>query len=72
MDAADVTWPPAGSTCFMAGSETPCWGKLQIFSDNDQGGMWVVTACEGHLPIYDGAPYKPQPAGTPAGTDAKA
>lgn len=62
--------PKKAGTCFAAGGETPCWGLLETFSDSasspDGGYMFTVTACQGHLPVYDDEPYKPEPVSEPA------
>jgi hypothetical protein len=55
--------------CFMAhyhAPDQPCWGKLSHLTDafyDGEGGDYAVRipACEGHAPVYDDEPYRPQP-----------
>jgi hypothetical protein len=49
--------------CYMADvadAEDPCWGEVECFPDAIDFYTFWECACQGHLPVYDGDPYRPE------------
>jgi hypothetical protein len=52
---------------FVAGDKDPCWGRTvatddRPYTDEDGNEDWVwVHACQGHMEVYEGGRYTPDP-----------
>ena len=55
-----------GAECYMLGciDNQPCWGNVEAIDEQcteDYSDCWWVHACQGHLQVYGGGKYTPEP-----------